>query len=160
MADIEKLVGSESRLEVGQKINDIIDNSANVSLSNLDATGEARFSDILSEVSSNTTKISNLTTTVNDKLSASVKKASNGYIKFSNGIIIQWGRVSIDATSNSTITLPTAFTSTNYKVTATIYSTTATSQKNVSVYNYTTTSFIMYNGQGGTMSYDWIAIGY
>lgn len=34
MADIEKLVGSESRLEVGQKINEIIENKANKNLNN------------------------------------------------------------------------------------------------------------------------------
>ena len=47
MADIEKLVGSESRLELGQKINDIIENKANTDLSNLSATGESKFNVIV-----------------------------------------------------------------------------------------------------------------
>ena len=73
---------------------------------------------------------------------------------------IQWGSVSVNAVSNATVTFPISFTSTNYKIAATIYSTTATSQKNVSAYNYAASSFNLYNGQGGTCSYNWIAIGY
>lgn len=91
---------------------------------------------------------------------ATYKKDSNGYIKFNNGIIINWGRVHINAATSATVTLPIAFTSTNYKVVGTIYNTDAGSQKNMGVNNYTTTSFKMYNGQGGVEDYDWIAIGY
>lgn len=58
MANIKKLVGDESRLELGQKINGIIDHSANVSLSNLDEIGEARFSDLATEISTNAVNIS------------------------------------------------------------------------------------------------------
>ncbi len=47
MAEIEKLVGSESPLEVGQKINKLIENKANTDLSNLSATGENKFNAIV-----------------------------------------------------------------------------------------------------------------
>ena len=40
-------MGSESRLELGQKINDIIENKANTDLSNLSATGESKFNVIV-----------------------------------------------------------------------------------------------------------------
>jgi hypothetical protein len=43
MADIDKLIGSESRLEVGRKINEIIEYKPNADLSNLSATGEKHF---------------------------------------------------------------------------------------------------------------------
>ena len=91
---------------------------------------------------------------------ATISKNDTGYCKFNNGLIIQWGRVSVGNTSKTTVTLPVAFTSTNYKVSGNIYSTTATSQKNDSAYNYTTTTFDLFNGQGGTCDYDWIAVGY
>lgn len=50
---------------------------------------------------------------------ATFKKASNGYIKFNNGIIIQWGRTATLTDSSATFTFPIAFTSTNYSVSAT-----------------------------------------
>jgi hypothetical protein len=43
MAVINKLIGSESPLEVGLKINEIIDCKANIDLSNLSSTGQAKF---------------------------------------------------------------------------------------------------------------------
>ena len=43
MADIEKLIGSESPLEVGQKINEIVEYKADTDLSNLSSTGQAKF---------------------------------------------------------------------------------------------------------------------
>lgn len=138
-----------------------LSNNANVDLSNLSTTGEAKFSSLSNAIAANSNSITTLTTTVNGKISASVKKAANGYIKFNNGIIMQWGRASsVAAGSTAKITFPTAFTSTNYKVNATIFYTDAGSQKNVAVNNYTTTTFTLYNGQGGVMNYDWIAIGY
>ena len=158
MADIEKLIGSESRLEVGQKINEIIDNSANKDLSNLSETGEARFSEISSAISTNATNISSLNTTVNGKLSATVKKASNGYIKFNNGIIIQWGRTASFA-GELTITLPTPFTTTNYTVVAGMYIK-GDWTANWGTYSYTTTNFVVQNQSSGNKTMNWIAIGY
>ena len=46
-------------------------------------------------------------------LSATVSKTNNGYIKFSNGIIIQWGGSSAEnAKSDITVTFPKSFTAT------------------------------------------------
>ncbi len=48
-----------------------------------------------------------------------INKASNGYVKLGNGIILQWGVTSAPANSTSvTVTLPTSFSNTNYKVVA------------------------------------------
>ena len=47
---------------------------------------------------------------------ASLSKSSNGYVKFGNGVILQWGEYSITSGSSVQITLPTAFSSaTSYK---------------------------------------------
>ena len=160
MADIEKLVGDESRLELGQKINEIIDDSANKDLSNLSEIGEARFSDILAEIATNKSNISSLTTTVNGKISATINKAQTGSFATSNGAIINWGRTSVNASTTATATFKTPFTSTNYKVVLGLYHNDAGSQKNYTTYTYTTTNFVIYNGQSNKVNYDWLAIGY
>ena len=92
MAVIEKLVGSESPLEVGQKINDIIDNKANIDLSNLSSTGQAKFDE-----KANKTELS---TELAKKLDRSAVKAyvteiyNNGYSwyrRWSDGFLEQGG---------------------------------------------------------------------
>lgn len=79
-----------------------------------------------------------------------ISKSANGYVKFGNGIIIQWGQT----TSTGVVTLPTAFTTTNYSVT---YCQNNPAQHNVNntVRDKTTTTFKF--GQG--YAADWIAIG-
>ena len=47
---------------------------------------------------------------------ATFSKGYNGYYKFTNGLIIQWGGFAYQGSKEIVITLPTAFTSTNYKV--------------------------------------------
>ena len=54
-------------------------------------------------------------TNANSKLTAELSKSGNGYCKLSNGLIIQWGSTGV--TKNKTITLPTPFNNTDYKVT-------------------------------------------
>lgn len=85
-------------------------------------------------------------------------KASNGYYKFTNGLIIQWGTSAKG--SSKTVTLPTAFSNTNYKVAVNnqsdngggFYSSATTK---------TTTTFVIHSGGGATsFNNDWIAIGY
>lgn len=73
------------------------------SLSNLDAQGEKRFTDINTEL--------------NKKLEAEVLLAENGYIKFNNNVLIQWGACRPTANTTSW-TLPTSYTNTLYKVCA------------------------------------------
>ncbi len=48
-----------------------------------------------------------------------INKASNGYVKLGNGIILQWGVATAPENSTSvTVTLPISFSNTNYKVVA------------------------------------------
>ena len=87
-----------------------------------------------------------------------INKAQNGYVKLGNGLIIQWG-TSAKGSSKS-VTLPTAFTSTNYKV-AVNNKTDNGGGYYSSATSYTTTSFTI-KSSGGAVSFDndWIAIGY
>ena len=91
---------------------------------------------------------------------ATISKASNGSCAFNNGLIINWGRTSVNASTTATATFKTPFTSTNYKVVLGLYLNNADSQKNYTTYTYTTTNFVIYNGQANKVNYDWIAIGY
>lgn len=106
----------------------------------------------------NTTK-SNLQTSINGKLSATQSKGSNGWFKFSNGIIIQWGRAY--ANNQTTVTLPTPYSNANYAVAC------ATENKEdggrVSINTYTNTTFKGIAHEEGATSnsyFRWIAIGY
>ena len=88
---LTKLNGNESGVIIAKLINALIDEKASVDLDNLDATGEQRFTDLNTAINTLNTALSTLTTTVNKKVEATVSLASNGYIKFDNGLIIQWG---------------------------------------------------------------------
>lgn len=92
---------------------------ASIHMDNLSATGEKRFTDLATAIEKLATSISTLTNTVNGKLSATVKKAANGYIKFNNGMIWQWGRTANLTDSSVTFTFPIAFSNTNYSVAVT-----------------------------------------
>lgn len=84
--------------------------------------------------------------------------SGNGYVKFSNGLIIQWGSVTAQNVV-LTITLPTSFASTNYTVAGTTHG----YGKALFISNdtKTTTNFKLDLGGGiGTAKIDWIAIGY
>ena len=93
---------------------------------------------------------------------AGIKKASSGYVKLGNGIIIQWGITStLSAKAEATVTLPIAFTSTNYKVTGSAnYS--ETKYATVGVHTLTTTSFKLLNitNVSSSCPFHWIAVGY
>lgn len=83
-------------------------------------------------------------------------KASNGYIQFGNGLIVQWGRVTASRIA-LTITLPKAFSS------ATSYSISAIANTGKAAFSttQTATTFTL-DASGGidTTSLKWIAIGY
>ena len=91
---------------------------------------------------------------------ATISKASTGSCEFNSGLIINWGRTKVGASTTATATFKTPFTSTNYKVVTGLYYNNAGSQKNYTTYTYTTTNFVIYNGQGNEVNYDWLAIGY
>lgn len=80
-------------------------------------------------------------------------KSSNGYFQLGNGLIIQWG--SSSTTTNTVITFPKAFTSTNYKISLCM-NTGGAAEANNTFKDKKTTSFTLMYGY----SCDWIAIGY
>ena len=80
-------------------------------------------------------------------------QGANGYYKFTNGLIIQWG---VDTTNDksATVTLPTAFTSTNYNVSLTAVTIATTCY----IHTKSTTDF---SARSMTdTGFEWIAIGY
>lgn len=103
----------------------------------------------------------NIQTQLDSKIeTSSIKKAASGYVKLSNGLIVQWGKTSADMNKSYTLTFPTAFTTTNYSITAN----TLTSGSELfayGIYTKTTTSVVI-KSQGGSASSpcNWIAIGY
>lgn len=104
---------------------------------------------------------SNIQTQLNARPTATESKAQNGYMKFGNGIIIQWG-METTVSATTAVTLPTAFSTTNYSVTITSIGDAGVYQRLVSANTpKTTTKFTTYAG-GGVASYpfSWIAIGY
>lgn len=80
--------------------------------------------------------------------------ANPGYVKFSTGLIIQWGKIT-DKIQVNTVTLPTAFSSTNYAAIATAYNGAASAG---ATRDYTETSFEYV--LGADRACVWIAIGY
>lgn len=82
-------------------------------------------------------------------------KAQNGYFKLGNGLIVQWGKVTAQSQA-LTITLPTAFTTTNYSLGGM-----CNNGKAAFSTSQTTTTFALdaSGGIGGT-TIKWIAIGY
>lgn len=86
-------------------------------------------------------------------------KAQNGYFKFGNGLIVQWGYVTLTSSQHpKTVTLPTAFTTTNY--TAIVSREAHEFNANVVAVqtdNYTKTTF---DFTANDPAVHWIAIGY
>lgn len=140
---------------------------ASIHLDNLSPAGEKRFTDLTTALNSLSTAITKLTSTVNGKLSATVKKAANGYIKFNNGVIIQWGKIFVNKTI-ATVTLPVAFSSKSYSISATSNNkqetTVSPNTANTLGASITATSFKLLNkvSSGAYTDSDihWIAIGY
>jgi hypothetical protein len=90
--------------------------------------------------------------------------ASNGYQKLPNGLIIQWGLSSTSSAGTNTISLPTAFSNTGYRISCSPLDVSV--PNNVSCSPNSTTAF---NSSGWgptasnarvTTSFTWIAIGY
>lgn len=82
--------------------------------------------------------------------------------KFSNGIIVQWGITnSLSAKATATVTLPIAFSNTNYKVTASAYYA-DTKYATPGINTLTTTTFKLLNitNVSSNCPFHWIAVGY
>lgn len=87
-------------------------------------------------------------------------KAANGYFQLGNGLIVQWGRITVNS-EDGTVTLPKAFTSTNYTTLATYHNSTGlgSNRGHPVIKAQTTTTFTWYC-DSATSSLYWIAIGY
>lgn len=86
---------------------------------------------------------------------ATWSQGQNGYYKFSNGLIVQWGKA-----TTGTVTLPTAFTSgTSYSIGAQLEGSGAGANDYGQLNSLTSTSFnwVMYSGSSRLF---WVAIGY
>lgn len=88
-----------------------------------------------------------------------INKSHDGYVKFGNGIIIQWGGISSSSYSQLTINFPTSFSNSNYKIILTQehYNHTGEYNANAYVRSKTNTSCNIL-GQADYIAY--IAIGY
>lgn len=95
-------------------------------------------------------------------------RSSNGYFKFGNGMIVQWGKtgnLNNNASSPTSTTFPTPFASSNYKVILTVDNGTSVSNEyGLYVVGKTTTAFtaIARGYEGGSINKPaaYIAIGY
>ena len=105
MTEFTKIAGVETPIEVAKLINALVDAKGNIDLDNLSATGEAKFTNLATKINTVQENVNALTTTVNEKIGATVSKAQNGYIKFTNGVIIAWGFFN-NANNAQTFTFP------------------------------------------------------
>lgn len=117
--------------------------------------------------SSNISSITNISNTalLNEKISATTSKGANGYCKLSNGIIIQWGKVtSMGNNTDKQVTLPTAFSNSNYCVAGSTDYRQYSGDKASSwrAYDYNTSYFKIQSEfeQSSDNTIRWIAIGY
>jgi hypothetical protein len=93
---------------------------------------------------------------------ATFSKGQNGYYKFANGLIIQWGRTSGTGTTQ-TITFPTAFASTHYVAHCLAMTTDAQSYYAIAFDDDSKkTTGCTFHGSGNAtkVGWHWIAIGY
>lgn len=88
----------------------------------------------------------------------SKSKASNGYFKLGNGLIIQWGTVTGSGNSRS-VTYPTAFSNTNYKLIA-MFNNSSQPGRTIAYDTTTTTGCVFHLDVSTGMTISWIAIGY
>lgn len=87
-------------------------------------------------------------------------KSTSGYMKFSNGFIIQWRDV--EATKNTTTahSFPIAFPNACFGLAMNHRINSVNDTDNMSVYNYNSTTFYVANGHGSSASFNIIAVGY
>lgn len=95
---------------------------------------------------------------------ATISKSANGYCKFTNGLLIQWGIITTNTDNrySATITFPTAFSNTNYSLNISQYNPNdgeiwATGA--VLLYGNKTTTSVKTQSER-TTRLQWIAIGY
>lgn len=112
-----------------------------------------------STVSSYGTRITNLENKIGSGGGIiETNKGSTGYVKFANGLIINWGTISLTNNTTKYATFAKAFTTTNYRVVAQKTSAEHTNNTPMRINARETTRFGMYAWQ--VYACDWIAIGY
>lgn len=97
----------------------------------------------------------------------SIRKTANGYVKLGNGMILQWGRSAnfTKAGQTQTITLPTAFNNTNYRVICSWFGETNVDDNPITK-SFTTTTFQIHASTIGSndgtwaLGATWFAIGF
>ena len=103
--------------------------------------------------------ISEIGEIANSKISAEIAKGVSGFCKFSNGLIVQWGRTTSAFSGYRTINLPTPFTTSNYAPLACPLAG-GDYDANWDVRNITNKSFVIGQHSSGSKNLTWIAIGY
>lgn len=88
-----------------------------------------------------------------------IAKGSSGYVKFGNGIIIQWKRIAGCSNYAHTWTFPVAFTTSNYSVQVTHHDTSWSVDRTVKTKAFTMTSCVV-GGNQADMEVTLLAIGY
>jgi hypothetical protein len=85
--------------------------------------------------------------------------ASSGYQKLPNGIIIQWGQLSVTTSGTFTCTFPIAFPTAFCSATATQNASSAGAESNIAITATSNSNMSVYHNSQGTVVY-WIAIGH
>jgi hypothetical protein len=131
-------------------------NAGTLSTSRLSGTYDISISGVAA-IANNADLLDGLDSTAFLRLTAS-SLAQNGYIKFSNNLIIQWGRTTLGS-GGGTITWPVAFTTAVYTAIGND-STTQNGTSNMTSGGGTGLSLTGWNGDvGAGATYHWIAIG-
>ena len=81
--------------------------------------------------------------------------AQNGYVKFSNGLIMQWGLYTQNGTSDTSVTFSVAFSSLAYSIAVTCGLTSSSGAQAIGVYTRSKTGFVSagYGTNRGTATY-------
>ena len=92
---------------------------------------------------------------------ASSYSTSSGYVKFANGLIIQWGQSTSTSSNSRQIPFPINFSNTNYRITGTQILTSSggsNADKSPRIYSKATTSAYVWTSDKAP--FDWVAVGY
>lgn len=89
---------------------------------------------------------------------SAISKGQNGYMKFSNGIIIQWG-ITTASTSGKTITLPIPFSS-NSSYVVIVSRDSDQANADVACARNGSSTIVVYTNRTEEVSVSWMAIGY
>lgn len=92
---IQNITGLENPTEIAKLLQALIDQKSTINLDNLSPEGQAKFTELQNAINANSNSITTINNELSNKLEAEVLKAQNGYIKFSNEVILQWGEDNI-----------------------------------------------------------------